>query len=159
MESETRINMTEEKIPRTRGGKKYEAESAQTFHKKITERWNPKGKNPGDVSVFWDANNKPTLEEYLECCIEYYLSQDEFWDVPTKANSDKHYASYNSTLIDKPIIAGCPEGGIIIDPFAGTGTTINRAIQLNRYGIGIEGNKDYCEIARGKINNLFATTA
>ncbi|MFH1563390.1 MAG: site-specific DNA-methyltransferase, partial [Nitrospirota bacterium] len=56
-----------------------------------------KGKNPGDVS--------------------------DFWDVPTQPSSAKHYATFNSELIDKPILAGCPEGGVILDPFCGTGTT------------------------------------
>ena len=83
-------------------------------------RCNERGKNPGDVS--------------------------DFWDVPTQPSSEKHYATYNFDLIDKCIIAGCPENGIILDPFAGTGTTLLRAIDLKRKGIGIEGNKDYCEI-------------
>jgi DNA modification methylase len=44
---------------------------------------NSKGKNCGDVA--------------------------DFWDIPTKPNSDKHYASYNEDLIHKPIVSGCPE--------------------------------------------------
>jgi len=86
---------------------------------------NPNGKNPGDVS--------------------------DFWDIPTQPSSEKHYATYNFKLIDKPIIAGCPEGGIILDPFCGTGTTLVRAIQLGRQGIGIDGNQEYCEIAQKRI--------
>lgn len=33
----------------------------------------------------------------------------DFWDIPTKGSNDKHYASYNTKLIDKPIVAGCPQ--------------------------------------------------
>jgi len=65
--------------------------------------------------------------------------------------SEKHYATYNFKLIDKPIIAGCPKGGIILDPFCGTGTTLVRAMQLGRQGIGIDGNQEYCEIAQKRI--------
>lgn len=92
-------------------------------------------KNPGDVS--------------------------DFWAITTKPNSTNHYASYNSQLIDKPIIAGCQKGGIILDPFCGTGTTLVRAMQLERKAIGIEGNPEYVKIAEKNIepyliqNNLF----
>jgi len=150
------------------------------------------GKNPGDVS--------------------------DFWDIPTKSSKEKHYATFNIDLISKPIIAGTPEfvcsncgfnrekifdiiqkskgddasiraelmghtasgptarsnvvgsikrligytececnaaykGGIILDPFAGTGTTLVRALQLGRRCIGIEGSNEYIEIARKNINN------
>jgi DNA modification methylase len=81
-------------------------------------------------------------------------SVSDFWDIPTQPSSAKHYATYNFDLIDKPIIAGCPENGIILDPFAGTGTTILRAMQLNRQAIGIEGNQEYAEIATKRINDF-----
>ena len=84
-----------------------------------------KGKNPGSVS--------------------------DFWDIPTKPSKSKHYASFNTQLIDKPIIAGCPEGGVILDPFNGTGTTTLRAEQLRRNWIGIDGSEEYCEIAKARI--------
>lgn len=58
-----------------------------------------------------------------------------------------------SELIDKPIIAGCPEGGIVLDPFCGTGTTLKRAKQLGRNVIGIEGKKEYVDLA----NKIFST--
>ncbi len=86
---------------------------------------NPLGKNPGDVS--------------------------DFWDIPTKPSSEKHYAMFNSDLIDKPIIAGCPEGGTILDPFAGMGTTLVRAIELNRNVIGFELSKEYYPEAKNRI--------
>ncbi len=86
---------------------------------------NPNGKNPGDVA--------------------------DFWDITTKGSSEKHYAIFNSELIDKPIVAGSPEGGIVLDPFAGTGTTLIRALELGRSVIGIEGKKEYSDIATKRI--------
>lgn len=88
--------------------------------------YNPNGKNPGSVS--------------------------DFWDIPTKGNNESHYASYNTNLIDKPIIAGCPIDGIILDPFCGTATTGCRAIDLQRKFIGIEGKKEYVEIGNKKLH-------
>lgn len=156
------------------------------------EMYNSNGKNPGNVS--------------------------DFWEVPVKPSSQNHFASYNFQLIEKPIVAGCPEfvckkcgkprekiidiksnrpkldcdnmneqgvtrttvgarqlskygiakkevvgmtdcgcnagfeGGVVLDPFCGTGTTLVRALQLNRKVIGIDGSVDYCEIASRNIN-------
>ncbi len=87
--------------------------------------YNPNGKNPGSVS--------------------------DFWDIPTKGNNETHYASYNTNLIDKPIIAGCPIEGIILDPFCGTATTGCRAIDLQRKFIGIEGKPEYVQIGNKKL--------
>lgn len=95
-------------------------------------------KNPGDVSLFWDNSDQDNLE------IDY-------WDIPTKPSNENHYASYNTKLISKPILAGCPKGGIILDPFCGTGTTGCLAIELGRKFIGIEGKKEYVEMANRNI--------
>jgi len=83
---------------------------------------NPLGKNPGD-----------------------------FWLITTKPSNSNHYASYNDELIDNPIKGSCPLGGIVLDPFAGTGTTPIRSIQLGRKYIGIEGSTEYYAIAINRI--------
>ncbi len=89
---------------------------------------NPKGKNPGSVS--------------------------DFWDIPTKPNKLNHYATYNESLISKPILAGCPEGGIIYDPFMGTGTTAEAAFKAGRKYIGSEMSEEYCKIAEERLKAL-----
>jgi DNA modification methylase len=98
-----------------------------------------KGKNPGDVSLFWDNSDEDNLE------IDY-------WDIPTKPSNENHYASYNTKLISKPILAGCPKGGIILDPFCGTGTTGVLALDLRRRFVGIEGKEEYVKIANKNIS-------
>lgn len=75
----------------------------------------------------------------------------DFWDIPTQPSSDEHYAAYNDKLIGKPIVAGCPKGGIILDPFAGTATTGCRALELGRNFIGFEGSPKYVKIANKNI--------
>lgn len=62
-------------------------------------------------------------------------------------------ASYPEKLIEIPILAGCPIGGIVLDPFFGSGTTGLVAKNLDRNWIGIELNSDYIEIAKTKIGN------
>jgi len=89
---------------------------------------NPKGKNPGDVS--------------------------DFWDIQTKPNKESHYAQYSDNLIKKPIIGGCPEDGLIYDPFMGSGSTADACIRTNRNFIGSEMSKEYFEICNKRINDL-----
>lgn len=101
-----------------------------------------KGKNPSDVSNFWDDNKILTFEEYIKMCADYFYSEDDFWNIPTKPSSNKHYASYNDSLLVKPVLAGCPEGGIIYDPFFGTGSTGEVALRSGRKYIGSEMSKE-----------------
>jgi len=74
------------------------------------------------------------------------------WKVNTKPYKDAHFATYPEKLIETPIKAGCPENGIVLDPFMGAGTTGLTAKKLNRNYIGIELNKDYCDIANKRID-------
>ena len=84
-----------------------------------------KGKNPGSVA--------------------------DFWDIPTKPSTNEHYASYNDELIRKPILAGCPEGGIVYDPFMGTGSTAEVCLRSKRLFIGSEMSEKYVEIANKRL--------
>jgi len=104
----------------------YDAMMTQIELKSGMKQNNPKGKNPGDVS--------------------------DFWDITTKPSSSKHYASYNDELLKKPILAGCLENGIIYDPFMGTGSTAEAAIRANRNFIGSEMSREYIKICNERIN-------
>jgi DNA modification methylase len=85
-------------------------------------------------------------------------SVSDFWDVTTKSSSDQHFASYNTDLIKKPILAGCPEGGIIYDPFMGTGTTAIAALRSNRNFIGSEMSTEYIKICENNIKPYLQQT-
>jgi DNA modification methylase len=73
------------------------------------------------------------------------------WTVTTKPYSDAHFATFPQDLIVDCIKAGCPENGIILDPFMGAGTTALVAKKLNRNFIGIELNPDYVKIAERRL--------
>ena len=73
------------------------------------------------------------------------------WTVTTKPFRGAHFATFPEKLIEPCVKAGCPEGDIIIDPFAGAGTVGVVCKKLGRNHIGIELNPDYCEIARKRI--------
>ncbi len=70
------------------------------------------------------------------------------WSKPYR---DAHFAVYPPGLIETPIKAGCPERGIVLDPFFGSGTTAVVAEALNRQWLGIEINPDYIKIAKKKL--------
>ena len=73
------------------------------------------------------------------------------WEVSTSAFHDAHFAVFPPTLIVDCIKAGCPEDGIVIDPFMGSGTTAIVSRKLNRNYIGFEINKDYVQLAKNRI--------
>mgnify|MGYP000918406209 FL=1 len=76
------------------------------------------------------------------------------WTVPTKPFSEAHFAVFPPDLIVPCILAGCPEGGIVLDPFFGSGTTGEVANRLGRYFCGIELNEKYIEIAQRRTQKL-----
>ena len=73
------------------------------------------------------------------------------WEINPKPNPLAHFATYPEELIETPIKAGCPEGGIILDPFMGSGTTGWVAKKLNRKYLGIELNPEYIKIANDRL--------
>jgi len=83
---------------------------------------NPLGKNPGDV-----------------------------WTIPTQPFPESHFATFPEKLVEPMIKAGCPKKGIVLDPFAGSGTTNLVAEKLERNSIGIELNSDYIEIIKKRF--------
>jgi len=70
------------------------------------------------------------------------------WTVSTQPFKEAHFATYPPKLIEPCILAGCPHGGVVLDPFMGSGTTAMVALQLRRNFIGFELNPDYIEIAK-----------
>ena len=69
------------------------------------------------------------------------------WTVATEPFSAAHFATFPRALIEPCIIAGCPPGGTVLDPFMGSGTTGQVATDLGRNYIGCELNPDYVKIA------------
>ena len=81
------------------------------------------------------------------------------WTVTTKPYSGAHFAVMPAALVEPCIKAGCPEGGTVLDPFAGSGTTLAVAAELGRNGVGCELNPDYIELAKKRIEKSRAKVA
>lgn len=73
------------------------------------------------------------------------------WTVSTKPYKGAHFATFPPALITPMILAGSPRGGVVLDPFSGSGTTGEVAIANGREYIGIDLNKEYEHLARERI--------
>ena len=76
------------------------------------------------------------------------------WNVPSVTYKGAHFAVYPPELIEKPILSCCPEQGIVIDPFMGSGTTGEVAKLNNRKYIGLELNPEYAILANERISKV-----
>jgi DNA modification methylase len=90
-------------------------------------RYHPSGAKPSDV---WDILPEDTQKRKL------------------------HFAPYPEDLCRIPILATCPEGGLVLDPFAGTGTTNLVAFCLGRKSVGIEVSREYIRFAEERCRLL-----
>lgn len=77
------------------------------------------------------------------------------WTVAPSNFREAHFATFPEALILDCIKAGCPEGGVVLDPFMGSGTTGLVSQKLNRNFIGTELNPEYCKIAYKRLKSLF----
>lgn len=99
------------------------AARAQTFHTDVRHCFNPKGRNRRTV-----------------------------WTLPTKPFKGAHFAVYPVSLIEPCILASAPAGGLVLDPFIGSGTTGCAALKNGRRVLGIELNPDHARLAQERIS-------
>ncbi|TVS16607.1 MAG: site-specific DNA-methyltransferase [Planctomycetaceae bacterium] len=76
------------------------------------------------------------------------------WSIPLSKFRDVHFAVFPESLVQTCLLASSPEGGLVLDPFLGSGTTALVAKQLGRHYLGIDSNKDYCRMARRRLREV-----
>lgn len=107
----------------------------------------------------YNENSKGATGNYAVVSSDYGNKNEEnrnkrsVWTVNTKPYKEAHFATYPEKLIVPCIKAGCPEDGIVYDPFMGAGTTALVAHRLNRRWIGSELNPEYVKIAEKRLLN------
>jgi DNA modification methylase len=77
------------------------------------------------------------------------------WTVTTKPYSGAHFATFPPDLIEPCILAGAPNGGIVLDPFMGSGTTAHTALRAGRQYVGCELNGEYIKLANKRLSQGF----
>ncbi len=106
------------------------------------------GANITDKQAIWGASGK--------------RNRRTVWEIATAPFSEAHFATFPPALIEPCILAGCPKGGLVLDPFGGAGTTGLVADRLERNAILIELNPEYAEMAERRIRGdagMFAEVA
>ena len=79
----------------------------------------------------------------------------DVWNISTNSyRMGEHFAMFPEQLVEPCILAGCPEDGVVLDPFFGSGTTGAVAKRLHRQCIGIELNPVYCKKAEERIASV-----
>ncbi len=73
------------------------------------------------------------------------------WSIPLSKFREAHFAVWPEPLAQLCIAAGCPAGGLVLDPFRGSGTTAVVARGLGRHYIGIDCVQQYCQMARRRL--------
>ena len=81
----------------------------------------------------------------------------DVWNVSTQGYAKTHFATFPEKLIEPCILAGCRAGGVVLDPFIGSGTTAVVAKRNNREYIGIDLNSEYIELAKSRVEAVVTT--
>jgi DNA modification methylase/DNA-directed RNA polymerase subunit RPC12/RpoP len=76
----------------------------------------------------------------------------DVWEIATEPYKGEHFAVFPRKLVEMCIKLGCPEGGTVLDPFAGSGTVGEVAVKLGRNAVLIEINPDYIKLIRERLD-------
>lgn len=85
--------------------------------------------------------------------VKHLRNKRDVWRVSTKPIKEAHFATFPEELIEPCLLAGCPKGGIALDPFCGSGTVGVVALKQDKNFIGIELNAEYIPIQKRRIEN------
>lgn len=111
-------------------------------------------KDGGDASNQCGLTPEQQDKYYAKINESALRNKRSVWTITTRSFKGAHFATFPEDLIKPCILAGCPEEGIVLDPFFGAGTTGLVSLKLNRQFLGIELNPEYVEIAKARIASL-----
>lgn len=82
-----------------------------------------------------------------------YKNRRTVWSINTEPCKEAHFAVFPRDLVRPCILAGSPEGGLVLDPFFGSGTVGSVAVETGRQCVGIERKKEYIQIAKARVRS------
>lgn len=115
--------------------------------------------NKGSWGISNPIDKLVNPKDDIRCTHPLGRNKRSVWTVPTYSYPEAHFATYPPDLIRDCVLAGCPEGGTVLDPFSGAGTTGVVCEKWGRNYIGIELNPEYLEISRKRIDKTKAESA
>lgn len=135
---------------------------AKSFNHMLEPGVNPKARlaapvgwntGPGSHTTLtgrYQPKQNPSFSAAVKDIVDF-RNKRSVWNVATQPFKEAHFATFPPKLIEPCILAGCPESGIVLDPFMGAATTAVTALDLGRQYIGIEISPEYCAIAEERI--------
>lgn len=103
----------------------------------------------------WDAMSRDEQQANGRLLRNYEPPPMDVWEMGTHAFSESHFATFPPELAERCIKAGCPEGGHVLDPFGGSGTSALVALTLGRRATLVELSPEYAVMARARIEATF----
>jgi site-specific DNA-methyltransferase (adenine-specific) len=88
---------------------------------------------------------------------DFRRNRRSVWTVTTKPYKGAHFATFPTALIEPCILAGCPVGGIVLDPFGGSGTTAGVSLAHDRKAVLCELSDEYAELVPARIESILAS--
>jgi DNA modification methylase len=92
-----------------------------------------------------------TEAEYVEAPMNALRNKRSVWTIATQPYAEAHFATFPEALVEPCILAGSKVGDVVLDPFAGSGTTLAVALRYQRNAIGIELSQPYSELIRRRV--------
>ena len=123
---------------------------SQRWHKQVTERkpkeWGKGKEKRANRRTVWDLEDD-LFNQFLRWLEEQnHMVAPSIWGISTKGFKGQHFATFPEELVRDCIAAGCPEDGVVLDPFDGAGTTTMVAKKMNRQSIGFDLNPEYVKL-------------
>jgi DNA modification methylase len=107
--------------------------------------WGRRGKNrkpiPNQGYVQHREGRKPPVDTGTR-------NARSVWTIATQPYPEAHFATWPERLVERMVKAGCPDNGIVLDPFVGSGTTVKVARELGRRAIGLDLSMPYLRLAQ-----------
>jgi DNA modification methylase len=146
-----------ERVPGKTNGNMKAVGPGRNPRKSVDTRGGNQGSEKGIPAMVINGNGVNGHSGYYDSCGNIIgdglANKKSVWTVCTMPFSEAHFATFPELLISDCIKAGCPENGLVLDPFMGAGTTGLVARKLNRNYVGIELNPEYIKIAEKRIFN------
>jgi DNA modification methylase len=123
----------------------YDADAIRERTENMYE-WQAQPYKNGNLAIHHRASNPIIIES------PGYRNKRSVWTIATQPYTEAHFATFPEDLVKPCILAGSRAGDFVLDPFAGSGTTGQVALELGRSALLIELSPDYCQLARDRTN-------
>lgn len=139
----------------------YDADAIREPHVTFTERSRMRGGRkhffqPGGTPEQGKNKGNPNLHHgrWDQAFHPKGRNKRTVWSISLSKFREAHFAVFPEPLVETCVLAGCPDGGVVLDPFLGSGTTAVVAKRLGRKYLGIDCVAEYCEMARRRLGEI-----